>query len=166
MNRFLNSPSFMYKHCDTDDTLFSLHDCHAEKITFEKGVASFYFPGGFWILATHPANMSDAVVRSDASKVQYHLVDDSLGDISIYVFTKTKKGIVVREDWEPEDFMRAVNSGTFRVEFIRRYQDHVSLLYKCWLWLRQELYHKECEISIDTDKVTYCWNKLCPEKAW
>lgn len=166
MNRFLNSPSFMYKHCDTDDTLFSLHDCHAEKITFEKGVASFYFPGGFWILATHPENMSNAVVRSDASQVKFHLADESIDAIGVYIFTKTQKGRSVREEWEPEDFMHAVNRGTFRVEFIQRYQDNGSLLYKCWLWLQQKPYHKECEITIDTVQITYCWNNVCPENTW
>lgn len=156
----------MYTHYDTEIGWFSLHDCHAEKIVFEKDTLSFYFSRGFWVLDTHPRNGFNAIVRSDASKVDYHMSEKRLDALCVSIFTKTKARKALKEKWAPRDFIQAVNSGLFSVEFIEAYRNNESLAFKCWIWFGKEAQHKECELSLCTDKVTYCWNKLCPESVW
>lgn len=156
----------MYIHYDTENDWFSLHDCHAEKIVFEKDTLSFYFSRGFWVLDTHPRNGFNATVRSDASRVDYHMSEKMLDALGVSIFTKTKSRKAFKEKWAPRDFIQAVNKGLFSVEFIEEYRNKESLTFKCWIWFGKEPQHKECELSLYTDKVTYCWNKLCPESVW
>lgn len=155
----------MYKHYDNDDSLISLHDCHAEKISFSNGTLSFYFPDGFWIPSNHPENQINTTVRTDASRIDYHLLNEEIGDIYIYIFNKIRRGNVIRGVWEPTDFIDAVNDGSYRVEFIHKYTGYQSLLYKCWVWFDRKPWHKECEIIIPTDSITYCWNQICENRV-
>lgn len=158
--------SEMYKYCDIEDSCITLHDCVAEKMNFDNGVLSFLFPHGFWITQQHPKNESDNIVRTDASKVDFQIIDEEIDGICIYVFRKNKKGKLIREEWEMINFINAVNNGDFRVEFITQYKSFQSVLFKCWVWFDRSPYHSECEIILHTEKAAYQWKHLRYDCVW
>ena len=75
-----------YLHCDNDDSYISLHDCYANKIYFNDNVLSFRFDNGFWIIPDHEFSDVEETVRTDKLRVDFHLEDSSLEDISIYIY--------------------------------------------------------------------------------
>lgn len=155
----------MFKHCDSDDSHITLHDCFAEQIKFEDGILSFTFPDGFWVTAQHSQNHSNTIVRTDSSQVDFQIIDEEIDGIEIYVFRKDRKKII-RDDWEPLNFINAVNAGDFRVEFITQYESYQSYLFKCWVWFDKAPYHSECEIILCSEKVLYRWNELRYDCPW
>lgn len=150
----------MYKHCDLDDSYIGLHDCVAEKMKFNNGILSFVFPDGFWVTSQHSQNNSEATVCTDLSQVDFQIIDEEIDGIEIYVFKKRRKTKVVREEWEPANFINAVNAGDFRVEFITQYKSYQSILFKCWVWFDKKPYHFECEIILHSENAMYRWNEL------
>lgn len=156
----------MYKHCDSDDCYISLHDCHAEKMVFDNGILSFIFPDGFWITQHHPLNRSDRTVRTNSSQADFQIMDEEIDGIEIYVFKKNRNGKIIRDDWEPMNFINAVNAGDFRVEFITQYKSYQSFLFKCWIWFDNAPYHSECEIVLHSENVSYRWNELRYDCSW
>lgn len=155
----------MYKHCDLDDCCISLHDCCAEKINFDNGILSFIFPDGFWITHQHPLNNSDKIVLTDLSQVDFQ-IGKGIDQIEIYIFQKTKNGTIIRDQWEPMNFINAVNTEDFKLEFITQYKSYQSFLFKCWVWFDKEPYHSECEISFFSENVSYRWNELRYDCSW
>lgn len=156
----------MYKYRDTNSVNISLHDCRAEHIQFEHGVLSFSFSEGFWILPGHPQNKSEDCVRTDASQVDFQIIDEDFDGITIYVFKKNWNGKTIREEWKLKNFLDEVNHGRFQVEFIDEYKSYQSRLFKCWLWFDVKPYHYECEIILRSENATYCWNELIYERVW
>lgn len=156
----------MYKYSDPNDTHISLHDCHAEKMSFIDGNLTFVFPNGFWITANHPANNSNDIVRTDSAQVDFQILDEEIDGITIYLFKKNRNSKVIREEWEAANFINAVNNGSFRIEFITQYKSFQSVLFKCWAWFDTAPYHCECEIILHSDNVTYKWNQLNYERVW
>ena len=77
-----------FLHCDRDENMFSLHDCITDRVYFQDKELIFDFPDGFGVLPNHPANDIDKVVRTDAAKVTYTLIDDEY-DVTLYVFEKS-----------------------------------------------------------------------------
>lgn len=156
----------MYKYCDSDNSYISLHDCHAEKMSIDKGILSFIFPDGFWITEQHCQNNSNAAVRTNSSQVDFQIIDEEIGGIEIYVFKKAAKGKIIREEWEPINFINAVNSGDFSIEFITQYKSYQSYLFKCWIWFEKAPYHSECEIILYSEKSVYQWDELRYDCRW
>lgn len=129
----------MYKHCDSDDCYISLHDCRAEKMSFDKGILSFTFPDGFWITQQHSLNSSENTVLTSSSQVDFTIIGEEICGIEISIFRKKRSGTVIREDWEP---------------------------LKCWVWFNKEPYHSECEIILHSGRVLYRWNDLRYDRCW
>ena len=92
----------MYEHCDHRSTLFSLHDCRAEKMTFESGVLSFCFPDGFWVTRDHPLNTTGKIVKTGPSEVKYRILDKDINGVDFYVFTENKRRSALRFSWGVE----------------------------------------------------------------
>lgn len=156
----------MYKHQELNNSFISLHDCRAENMKYNQGVLSFVFSDGFWVLEQHPENESKDCVRTDLAQVDFQIIDEEIDGVEIYIFRKSKNGKVIREEWELENFMNAVNCGDFQVEFITRYESYQSILYKCWVWFDKAPYHYECEIILHTENVIYHWNQLRYDFTW
>lgn len=156
----------MYKHQESNDCHISLHDCRAGKMNFEQSILSFVFPEGFWVTEQHSENKSGNIVRTDLSQVDFQMIDEEICGVEIYIFKKSKSGKVIREDWEPENFINAVNSGDFEVEFITQYKSFQSYLFKCWIWFEKAPYHYECEIILHAEKSIYRWNQLRYDCVW
>ena len=154
----------MYRHCDDDPSLFSLHDCRAEKMSYESRTLSFYFPDGFWVTRDHPLNSTGKIVRTGPSEVKYRILDEDIDGADIYVFTEKQRRNALRVSWEPGNFLAAVNGGSLQVEFITQYQSWQYILHKCWAWFGP--HHKECEIILHTDQTLWCWDSLCPDRVW
>jgi len=162
--RSMNDPK-AYTHIDTDDSVLSLHDCCADRIQFEDGILSFYFPDGFWIPPLHPANTSSEIVRTDAARVDYHI--EGAHDVSIEVFRKNIFKQTICTQWTLEELIRRVNHKSFRLEFIYQYKNHTDLLWICWLHFDKKPYHYECRIYICApSKTEYLWNNLCSDRTW
>lgn len=155
-----------YKHYDTDDRFLSLHDCYAQKVSFKNGILSFYFENGFWITSEHELNCLEKTVRTDSSKVEFHFSQNDENDVTFYVFSKTIFGKVVREEWQLNKLINAINSNNCKLEFLYQYKGYNEQIIECWLWSDKKPYHKECQLKISATKVVYCWNDLCEEKTW
>lgn len=156
----------MYKNYDLSDEHISLHDCRATKMKWVDGVLTFYFEDGFWICPGHESISLEQAVCTDASEVRFHLLNQEESDITIYIFTERKNGKIMREEWELGKFVDAINNGSFEVEFLYQYKGYQTQIFECCLCLDKKPYHKECELKISTNQVTYCWNRLCEEHTW
>jgi len=149
----------MYQHCDKDDTVISLHDCRAEKVSFENGDLTFYFPDGFWVLPSNEENHTEDCIKTDASEASFHLMLDE-DDVSIYVYTQKKHGKAIRRKWEVSKLIKEINSGKYQLEFLYQYTAYLQRVVACWLWFDKKPYNKECELWIELTGVTYKWNRL------
>lgn len=152
----------MYKHYDRDGAAISLHDCTAEKATFENGVLTFYFPeDGFWILSEHEENSTGEAVRTDASEVRFHLLYETEDESHCYVFHKKSERKAVRKQWTISELVSAINSGKYRLEFLYRYVGgYKEQVFACMLTGNKKPYHWECQLWLSVSDVTYCWNEL------
>lgn len=152
----------MYKHYDKDDAAISLHDCSAERATFENGVLTFYFSeDGFWIGSDHEANPTGEAVRTDASEVRFHLLYETEDDSQCYVFDKKSERKAVRKEWTLSELVSAINSGKYRLEFLYRYAGgYKELVFTCEICQKKKPYRRECQLWLSVQDVTYCWNEI------
>lgn len=155
-----------YENKEVNCLHISLHDCHADKMSFKDGTLSFEFSDGFWVLTEHPKNESEHVIRTDTSRVDFQIIDEEIDGIEIYVFKKGRNRKVIREEWETEKFISAVNSGDFRIEFLYEYKCYQSRLFKCCLWFDEKPCHYECEIILYSENTIYLWNNLRYDCVW
>lgn len=155
-----------YKHYDSDDGFLSLHDCDAKKIEFRDGTLTFFFPDGFWVLPEHEASDLKQVVRTDEAQVDFLLEDQDESNATIYVFTQSPFGKVIREEWPVAKLLDAINRMGFRLEFLYQYKGYNERIFDCWLWFDKKPYHRECELRIAASQVIYCWNNLCEDQPW
>ena len=156
----------MYKHYDKDGAAISLHDCSAEKATYENGILTFYFPtDGFWVLPDHTANSTGEPVRTDASEVRFHLLYEAEEDFCCYVFDKKSERKAVRKQWMISELVSAINSGKYQLEFLSRYAGgYKELVFSCEICQKKKPYRRECQLWLSVQNVTYCWNELWDEK--
>ena len=152
----------MYKHYDKDGAAISLHDCKAEKATFEKGILTFYFPeDGFWICSDHEENSTGEAVRTDASEVRFHLLYETEDESQCYVFDKKSERKAVRKQWMISDLVSAINSGKYQLEFLYRYAGgYKGLVFYCEICQKKKPYRRECQLWLSVQDVTYCWNEM------
>ncbi len=156
----------MYRYCETDSSLISLHDCFASKMTFADGKLTLHFPEGFWLTPLHPENHSDSIVRTGEAQVVFQLESQDIYDIHVQTTTRNKGSYHITKDWEPQAFLDAVNSGRFKLEFIWPYQGYHSILYKCWLRNPQYRPCGDCALTVDNLGISYHWNEIDYERVW
>ena len=155
----------MWKHCDTTDEYISLHDCHATKVSYEKGILTFGFEDGIWVVSGHPDNLVDKTVRTDEAEVKFFLEGRDESGLSIYVF-KEVGSKVIRKTWELSNLLDHVNRGKGTLEFLYQYKGYGTLIIECWLWSKKKPYHKECQMKLFLTGAEYCWNDLSEDRAW
>ncbi len=155
-----------YLHYDTEDQFLTLHDCDADKISLEEGILSFYFENGFWITPEHKSSHLKQTVRTDSSKVDFHLLQGDKSSIIIYVFTKKAFGKIIREEWDLTRLINTVNSGHGKLEFLYQYKSDNEQMIECCLFFDKKPYFAECLLKIPQTKVVYCWNNLCEDNVW
>ena len=142
----------MYKYITNEDEKVGLHDCRTTHMSYEKQILSFYFPEGFYILN------KEEPVRSGMSKMECHIIDEEIDGISVYIYKKDSSGKVIREDWT-DNFISAVNDGSFEYEFVTTYRSYQHILFKGYVWFDKEPYSMECEIELHIDQNSYMWNE-------
>lgn len=128
----------------------SLHDCWTNKIVKDGESITFYLPNGFYII-------EDSVNNNNYNaEVKCHLIDKSEDNISVYVYHKNIFGKTIREDYT-DKFISEINEGKYEFEFVYTYRSYQKILFKGYIWQDEKPYHKECEIEILTDEITYSW---------
>ena len=142
----------MYKYITNEDKKIGLHDCRTTHMSYEKQTLSFDFPEGFYILN------EEETVLSGMSKMECHIIDEEIDGISIYIYRKNSSQEVIREDWT-DNFISAVNDGSFEFEFVTTYKSYQHILFKGYVWFDKEPYSMECEIELHIDQISYMWNE-------
>ena len=159
-----------FKHVDPDefhDKELTLHDCIANKVLSEDKTLRFYLPDGFWVTHHHIENVSEKVVRTDASVVVFSIED--FDDILVRVFTRHKwlgcrnTGV---EYWDIEQLISAVNSGKCTIEFITQYRSYYEQMWHCAIRSNKKPYYRECQLHLPNANATYHWNNLCLDREW
>lgn len=156
----------IYKHCDSDDSFITLHDCYANRIAFENGILSFYFEDGFWITSEHKSNNLQKTVRTDSSRVDFHLEQFDSEEITVYVFQKSLFGKTIRKELKLNDLVAFVNDGTYSLEFLYQYKGSNEQIIECWLHFDKRPYDYECQLKIPARKTVYHWNDLRADREW
>lgn len=150
------------------DSKLTLHDCIADKISYNNNFLSFSFPDGFWIFPDHEVNNLDKFVRTDLSQVDFYINnnDSSFDDVYVEVFSKNifKKTIV--EKWSLDELIKAVNSGDYQLEFVYQYRTYFEQMWYCTFRYKGKWMHNECYLHIPSAEATYRWNNLREECVW
>lgn len=163
---FVKGTKEFYKHCDTDSTFITLHDCYSKKISLNDDILSFDFENGFWITSGHKHNNLNETVRTDPSRVDFCIRQDDCDEMTIYVFQKKFFGSTIRKEWSLDKLIDLVNNRGFSIEFLYQYESCNAQIIVCWLHFNKKPYHYECQIKISVSKVIYYWNNLCKNQKW
>lgn len=156
----------VFTHNDPDnyhDSKLTLHDCIADKISFENNVLSFNLPDGFWICPDHEASELSKTVRSDSSRVDFEVVPDEYFQIYMDVFKERRHRKTIVEYWDLDKLMKAVNSGKYQLEFVYQYRTHFEQMWLCYL--RDKSWYN-CQLHIPYSTATYRWNNLREDCVW
>lgn len=146
----------------TENEMISLHDCHATQMSLNNYTLSFYFPDGFEVAQGSVSDMK--LYYTGASQVDFSLLYSADCAITIYIFTENN-GETLRTEYTVEDFMRQLNTDGYSLEFLYAYIGVQTFRFDCWLWFEDEPYHKECELIISAESVTYQWNEMYEKDA-
>lgn len=155
-----------FLHRDCNEEYISLHDCIAECAHFDNGALVFDLNDGFWVLPDHPASDVSEIVRTDFARVEYILEDGAEYDASIYVFTKTFWGKIIRSEWSIQKLIESINSKKYRLEFLYQYLDGNTRIIECELRSCKKPYASECMLKLTLARVEYCWNNLRENRPW
>ena len=157
-------------HIDPDelhDKELTLHDCKADRISFENNTLRFYFPEGFWITPGHIENTSEKTVRTDASAVDFSMED--IDDVIVCVFT-SHRWLGFRNTsvdyWDVRKLISAVNSGKCILEFITQYRSYCEQMWDCAIRSHKNQYYRECQLYLPNAKAAFYWNKLRLDCEW
>lgn len=142
----------MYKYIAKENGKIGLHDCRINHISYENQILSFDFPDGFYILNKPEPE------HSGQAKMECHIIDEDIDGISVFIYKENASGKVIREDWS-DNFITAINAGTFEYEFVTVYRGFQRILFKGYVWFDVKPYHRECEIELHTDCISYMWNE-------
>ena len=156
----------IFSHCDNNDSYVSLHDCKAERAWFEGGVLGFEFPDGFWITPEHPESNLDVLVKTDAAKVTFELLDGDEFDAMIFVVEENIFKQPVRKEWSVHKLVKEINSGKLVLEFLYQYIDGCSRIVECDLWSRKKPYCRDFNMKLHLRDVHYHWNKILEDRVW
>lgn len=142
----------MYDYMIEENEKVGLHDCRTNCIQYNNNVMKFEFPEGYYLLNGKEPR------QTGKAEMQCHILDEEIDGISVYIYRNKSFGKVIREDWS-DNFLSAVNGGTFEFEFVTAYRSYQHILFKGYVWFDKAPYHMECEIELHTDKIFYRWNE-------
>ena len=145
----------------------TLHDCVADKISFENGTLLFNLPDGFWVTPHHKEGKCKKTVRTEASVVAFTVKD--IDDITVRVFTRNTWPLSRKtnaEIWHVEQLISAVNSGKCTIEFITQYRSYYEQMWHCVIHSKKKPYYRECQLHLPETKATFFWNDIRPDCEW
>lgn len=156
----------MYQYSDHNEhNDISLHDCRAAKLIIGQNTVTFVFETGIYVLESNSQNYNNQLSYTEEAEVVFRTKHrDIRNAVTVYLFTETADSDrAIRESVSPAALAEMLGSG-MELEFLYAYQGYQSWLFTCWLWSDAEPYHRECEIIISAEEVTYYWNALHPEE--
>lgn len=159
-----------FKHTDPDsfhDKELTLHDCAADKITFENKKLRFFLPDGFWITPRHKENPSDKTVRTDASAVDFSVED--IDDVLVCVFKRYRwpcRGKTSVEYWGMKKLVSDVNCGKYTIEFVTQYRSCHGQMWQCAIHSEKKSYYMDCQLHLPETSAAFHWNDLRFDREW
>lgn len=141
----------MYQHVEGEKFHIGLHDCRITRMEYTQQVLRLEFPEGFYLLEQPEPRLTGN------ARMEFNIIDEEIDGICIYVYKQSRNGEVVREDWS-DNFIAAVNDGTFQFEIVTVFRSFHRILFKGYVWFDSAPYHMECEMELHTDDITYMWN--------
>ena len=159
-----------FKNIDPDEfhgKELTLHDCIADKISFENNTLRFYMPDGFWVTPHHKDNHCEKTVRTDASVVDFSIED--IDDITVRVFRRNTwwwSRKTIAEIWHMGQLISAVNSRKCTIEFITQYRSYYEQMWHCAIRFDKKPFYRECQLHLPNTKATFYWNNLCLDREW
>ena len=142
----------------------TLHDCYAEKITYQDGILRFSLLDGFWITPHHEGSDLDKVVRTDAAQVDFRIDDIDFVYAAMFTRHLFRKNTV--EYWDASRLMDLVNSNRCTFEFIDQYRTHYEQMWRCALHSKKRPYYRELQLHLPDTEAVYHWNRLRPDWEW
>lgn len=142
----------MYDCLIKENEYVGLHDCRIDHIKCNNQNIVFEFSNGYYVLENKEPKLTGS------AEMKCHIIDEEIDGISVFIYRKDSSGKVVREDWS-DNFIAAVNDGTFEFEFVTTYRSYQHILFKGYVWFDVTPYHMECEIELHTDDIFYSWNE-------
>lgn len=159
-----------FKHIDPDEfhgKEILLHDCMADNIAYKNNSLRFFFSDGFWVTPHHQENLSDKILRTDASEVIFSVKE--INDITLQVFTRNRwlwfRKISV-EIWNMERLITLINSGKCTIEFITQYRTFGEQMWHCAIRSNKKPYYRDCQLFLPDTKASFYWNNLCINREW
>lgn len=155
----------MYKFSDDNQNNdISLHDCRSSKLLIEGNKLTFVFDEGFFVSENNAQNLIGTPAYTDRSEVVFETPsDDPEDDVTVYLFSDTgEEGRSIREEIPLAKLAELLERG-MELEFLYKYEGYSSFIFDCWLWFDTEPYHRECELRIPAESVSYRWNELFAE---
>lgn len=106
-------------------------------------------------------NDSKNLIRTAASCAEFH-IEEQFGGIDVFLFQEKTYRNAIRERWNIESLIKAVNTGYYSIEFITRYDSYASILYICDVICRDAPRYTrfECQLVLPVRKLLYKWNEL------
>ena len=159
-----------FKNIDPDEfhgKELTLHDCIADKISFENNTLRFYMPDGFWVTPHHKEKKKKKTVRTDASVVDFSIED--IDDITVRVFRRNTwcwSRKTIAEIWHMGQLISAVNSRKCTIEFITQYRSYYEQMWHCAIRFDKKPFYRECQLHLPNTKATFYWNNLCLDREW
>ena len=146
-----------------------LHDCRIVKVLIENKDLIFEFDdNGFWLTENNKLNSFRKTLRTDRAQVRFKNIDQDF--THIYVFKNIclfKKSIfTIRKEISLEDFCSKINCGIWQFEIVDELYAYRNVVFNGGMFFNKKPYHRECQVQIFFETMTYLWNKICEDKAW
>lgn len=160
----------MYKHCDTDFSHLTPHDCIAEKIYLDGNCLVMEFPDGIYIGPNHPRNHTGKCLRSDTACLRFENVvpeeEGVFAQCPLHIMGKERMGRrSTRSLYELEDVLSFLQKKKARLEFLDLYLDYRLHMICGILWFPDGK-RKDFFWQIEASSVSCLWNRLCPDREW
>ena len=142
-----------YKHTDFSGDFITLHDCTVSEISYESGILSLAFDGGFWVKPTHHANSSDKNARTEKAKVEFHTTSSP----AVFIFKKNLFGKMTKKEFAIDTLAELVSNKSTELEILGLYPAEDGTLIKCWARDKRSDKVSECHIELISNNARYYW---------
>ena len=99
-----------------------LHDCRVKHIQYQNQILTFDFEDGYYLFN------DQEIKQSGKAQMHCYIVDEEIDGISVYIYKKKKNRKAIREDWS-DNFIDAINDGTYEFEFVTTYRSYQYILF-------------------------------------
>ncbi len=144
----------------------SIHDCIAQRMTLEKGILTFHFPEGIWVIPGHPSNPTENMVRTGPARMELELLSDDPTWLKVQSSRHLSGPWSLTKEWKTEAFLEALNAGKFRLEFISWHWDFHNPLFQCALHSDRRPWYQNCTLEVTARNVVCHWETMNFNRVW